>query len=237
MRTPGTVALLARLPQVGSDVPVDPDASTAQKWAADELTRAEYHHGRSLLARLVDWIQAQFDGLPSVGLPPWQAAVVVVAVLVVIALAALWVTGPVRVNRTRRAAAEVLSRDDTRTAAQLRAAADAAAAIGDHRLAVLERFRALVRSLEERTVLEVRPGRTAHEVADEAGRRLPAVADDLVRAGHLFDDVAYGSASADAEDDRWVRELDERTRSLRPGLPADLVAAASAPADSTDGDR
>ncbi|MGN8246005.1 DUF4129 domain-containing protein [Cellulomonas soli] len=213
---------------LGAGVPVDPDAPTARRWASDELARAEYHQGKSLLQRLLDWIGQQFDGLPSVGLPPWQAALVVVGVLVVVVLVALWITGPVRLSRARRAGVELLGHDDERTAAELRAAADAAAARGEHGLAVLERFRAVVRSLEERALLEARPGRTAHEVADEAGRRLPEAAADLVRAGHLFDDVAYGGLEVGAEQDEWLRALDSRVRDLRPARPGAQAVGAEA---------
>ena len=66
---------------------------------------------------------------------------------------------------------------------QIRAAADAAAAAGDWALAVLERFRAIVRGLEERTVLDERAARTAHEAALAAAARLPALAAELVAAG------------------------------------------------------
>ena len=90
----------------------------------------------------------------------------------------------------------VVDADDDRTAAQLRADADAAAARGDWRSAVIDRFRAVVRSLEERVVLDVRPGRTADEAAAVAGLRFPAEADALRRGARLFDDVCYGDAPA-----------------------------------------
>ena len=57
-------------------------------------------------------------------------------------------------------------------------------------------MRAIVRSLEERALLDPRPGRTADEAAAEAGRALPAHADRLRAAARDFDDVTYGGRTA-----------------------------------------
>ena len=75
------------------------------------------------------------------------------------------------------------------------AAADAHAARGEWADAVRERLRAVVRSLEERAVLDERPGRTADEAAAEAGTALPTCADDLRRSARLFDDI-WGARNA-----------------------------------------
>jgi hypothetical protein len=74
----------------------------------------------------------------------------------------------------------------------------------------------------ERAVLEARPGRTAHEAVEDAGRRLPAHAVDLRAAGRLFDDVVYGERTPRAADDTGLRELDARVAATRPTLPAGL---------------
>ena len=60
----------------------------------------------------------------------------------------------------------------------------------------LERFRAIVRELEERAVLAEQPGRTAGEAAAAAAGRLPALAAELAAAARLFDDVRYGGRVA-----------------------------------------
>ncbi|GCD21670.1 DUF4129 domain-containing protein [Cellulomonas algicola] len=203
------------------DVPVQPDAETAREWARDELARPEYHRQPSLLQRVLEWLREQLDSVPSLGLPDGVALTVAVVAGVALVLGVLWFVGPVRRSRTRaRTGAVVLSVDDRRTAEQLRAAADAAAAAGDWHLAVLERFRAVVRGLEERTVLDERPGRTAHEAVSAAAQRLPGLVADLRTAGDLFDDVAYGDVRADADDDRRLRELDRRVRATRPTTAA-----------------
>ncbi|HCA84735.1 MAG TPA: hypothetical protein DEQ61_04090, partial [Streptomyces sp.] len=83
------------------------------------------------------------------------------------------------------------------------------------------RMRALVRSLEERALLDPRPGRTADEAAAEAGRPLPAHADRLRAAARDFDDVVYGGRHATAETYARLRELDVELQQARPLLDAD----------------
>jgi hypothetical protein len=150
--------------------------------------------------------------------------VVITAVLVTVALV---VGRPGRRVRAARPAPGVLDHE-ARTASQLRDAADAAAGRGDFRSAVLDRFRAMVRSLADRTVLEDRPGLTAHEAAVEAGLRFPVLRDDLARAGTLFDQVRYGHADAGADDDAWLRRLDAALSAHRP-TPRSPVAAEAGP--------
>ncbi len=197
-----------------ADVPVVPDRGTAHDWLLEELSRPEYSTTPSLLERLLTWLGDLFDGL-TLGEGRFPLAFVIVVVVVLAAAIAWWGAGPVRLSRRRRRSVVVLD-DDERTAAELRASADAAAARGDWSAAVLDRFRALVRSLEERVVLDERPGRTAQEAAHDAGARLPTVAAELHDAARLFDDVCYGTLPAGPDDDRRLRGLDERVRALRP---------------------
>lgn len=221
----GAPLLSARVPgartvpaDVRADVPVDPDAETAREWLRAELADPVYHERPNLLQRAWDWILEQLAQAQDAvgGMDTRLAALVVVAILVVAVAIALAVAGPVRrARRDRRASVDVFG-DDTRSAAELRAAADAAAAQGRWSDAVLDRFRALLRSLEDRVVLDPRPGRTADEGAREAGVRLPPCAEDLGRAARLFDDVCYGDAEAVAADDAWLRDLDRRVADTRP---------------------
>jgi hypothetical protein len=206
------------------DVPVEPGADEARRWLVEELAKPEYSTDPSLLSRFLDWLAGLFDGAPALDLSaPWAALVIVVAVLLVAGIA-YRVAGPVRLSR-RKAASAVVLEDDTRSAAELRAAADAAAAASDWATAVLERFRAVVRALEERALLEPRPGRTAREAAQAAGERVPEVADDLARGAHLFDDVCYGKVGVDADADAFLRRLDARAAATRPTARAELAPA------------
>ncbi|AEG45077.1 DUF4129 domain-containing protein [Isoptericola variabilis] len=204
------------MPGVVLDVPVDPDRETARRWLQEELSRPEYSTEPSLLERLVAWLTSLFEDVRVPDVPGWQLALVTVLVVAAVVLVGWWVAGPVRLARRGARESAVVLEDDTRTAAELRAAADAAAARGDWSTAVLERFRAVVRALEERVVLTEQPGRTAREAADAAAARLPGVAADLHRAAALFDDVRYGELPARAQDDAFLRTLDARAAAERP---------------------
>lgn len=203
--------------RVLTDVPVDPDAETARRWAEAELADPVYHQGQSLLDRVIQWfIDLIRDAQASaVNVDVRTAALILGAILVVAVAVVLLSTGPVRRARRERASAEVFE-DDARTAAEMRASADAFAAAGRWSEAVLDRFRALLRSLEERAVLAERPGWTADEAAAEAGAVLPGCAADLHRASRLFDDIRYGDRHGRSEDDAWLRGVDDAVRAARP---------------------
>jgi hypothetical protein len=215
-------------------VPVAPDAAEARRWATEELARAIYTQRTGLVQRLLDWLFERVDELTRLGsggagwLVP-TAAVLLTAVAVTVAI----VVGPPGRRRRASAAAPGILDGDTRSAAQLRAAADRAAARGEVSAAILDRFRALVRGLVERAILEDRPGLTAHEAVVEAGRRLPGRAEDLLAAGALFDRVAYGHASGDATDEAWLKTLDGQVHATRPTRTG--AEPAGADADVLDG--
>ena len=83
-------------------------------------------------------------------------------------------------------------------------------------------MRAIVRELETRGVLDPRPGRTAAEVAREAGGLVPSVAGELRGGARVFDEIWYGGRPATAGADAAMREADQRVRS------APLVVAPAA---------
>ena len=81
-------------------------------------------------------------------------------------------------------------------------------------------MRAVVRSLEERTLLDPRPGRTADEAAEEAGRSLPAHTGRLRDAARDFDGVAYGGRTATKPSYDSLAALDRDLQRARPALGA-----------------
>ncbi|MDX3327625.1 MULTISPECIES: DUF4129 domain-containing protein [Streptomyces] len=195
----GGTTTAVRFIRAGEDIPVDTPRVPAREAARDELSDPMYHeHDPNLLERGLDrfwdWIGDLFSD--AAGTAPGGPLGLVVLVLILSALvAALWW----RLGTPRRAAhtPETLFGDTLRSTADHRATATAHAEARRWTEAVQERMRALVRSLEDRAVLDPRPGRTADEAASEAGRLMPAHADRLRAAARVFDDVTYGGRTAD----------------------------------------
>jgi hypothetical protein len=199
-------------------VPVELGREEATRLAREELSKEIYRaHRPGLVRRLLGWLVDRVGELldrVAGASPGGHAGLAVLALLVVVAVVAVRLkVGPVG----RRAASDpALFTGRARTAAEHRAAADGHAARGEWAEAVRERLRAVVRSLEERAVLDERPGRTADEAATEAGAVLPPCADDLQRATRLFDDIWYGGRPAGPDSDAVLRALDEKVRATRP---------------------
>jgi len=203
-------------------VPVELGREDAREAAAEELARQIYREARpSLTERILEWVYGKVVGLLdefATVSPGGYAGLVVILLLIVAAIVAVRLkVGPF--GRAARSE-EALFVGGPLSAEQHRAAADAHAAAGDWAEAVRERLRAVIRSLEERSLLEPRPGRTADEAAGEAGQALPDCAASLRAAARLFDEIWYGGRSATVASDRVLRDLDERVRASRPVLAA-----------------
>jgi hypothetical protein len=193
-----------------ADIPVTPDADTAHQWAADELAKAAYQeHGPSLMERIQEWLAHMLSSIagagPAFGSVTSVLAIVVVALVIVAVVYA--VVGPMRRGR-KAARARAVFEDDARTSAQMRESSERAAASGDWNLATLERYRAVIRSLEERDLIEERAGMTAHEAAGETARRFPDVRYLVEHASEIFDGVRYGHTEATAREYDTTTSLD-----------------------------
>lgn len=189
-----------------------PDRDEARAAARHELARHAYQEAQPpWYVRLGEWVLHKLQHLldrasSSVPGGGWGLLALVLLVLLLLVLVL------VRLRPTGRAAGSPLVFDGERhlTAAEHRTRADRAVAEGDLALAVSERFRAVVRELEARGVLDPRPGRTADEVAGEAGRALPQVRVALARGAELFDEVRYGGREGQLSSYREVVALDEQ---------------------------
>ncbi|MFJ7100396.1 DUF4129 domain-containing protein [Streptomyces albogriseolus] len=211
------VRLLAR----GDDEPpVTLPRDPAREAARRELSKQMYHENdpswlQRALEAFWDWVD-ELLGAASTATPGGALGLVVIVVAVLVVVAALW--WRLGTPRRRPVTAPALFDDRPRSAAEHRAAAEAHAAQSHWNQAVQERMRAVVRALEERALLDPRPGRTADEAAAEAGRALPAHTDRLRTAARDFDDVMYGGRTAGEDTYRRLAALDGDLERARPSL-------------------
>lgn len=198
--------------------PVDPGRDLAREWARRELSDPVYAKARpGLLQRLVGWVLEQLRSIDlssSLVADPRTGIVLLVLVAALVVTVVLLRTGRLR-GPGRRPSSEAVLPEQALDAAAYRARADEAAAAGRWADAVRERFRAVVRALEERVVLDERPGRTADEAAREAAGALSGLAGELAAGARLFDDVCYGDRTATPEHDARLRDLDAAVRTAR----------------------
>jgi type II secretory pathway pseudopilin PulG len=196
----------------GHPVPPGIHRIPAQRLARRELARSMYH--TSFLTRLdrdlFGWLNRLSIGPVKAG---WWTLIALIIVLVLVIAGVLAWIGPLGRSRRARAGAVLagarLTADDHRQAAQ-RLADD-----GDFARAIVERVRAIAVELESRGVLLPRPGRTASELAAEAGRSLPGSAAGLRDAARLFDDVRYGGRAGTRAGYQQVSDLDQSIRTTR----------------------
>ncbi|MGC7099044.1 DUF4129 domain-containing protein [Amycolatopsis lurida] len=199
-------------------IPVDIGRDEAAEAARRELADPAYQAAEpSWLAEAIEWLFERLDALFTAAAELTTASPVgwlLLALLVVIVVLIIrWRLGPTR--RQSKASHEVFSGEKL-TAAGYRRTAEAALAEGRLADAVRDRFRAIVCGLEERGVLDVRSGRTADEAANEAGKRLPALAEELRQGAVQFDDVFYGGRAATEDGYRRLVALDEAAAATRP---------------------
>ncbi|MEU8955783.1 DUF4129 domain-containing protein [Streptomyces sp. NPDC048518] len=208
------------LPRTGDDPPVTVPRDPAREAAERELSKPMYHENdpslfQRALNRFWGWVDDLFSAA-SGATPGGALGLLVIVLAIVLVVAAFWW----RLGTPHRTAgsAPALFDDRPRSAAEHRTAAEAHAARAHWNQAVQERMRALVRALEERALLDPRPGRTADEAAAEAGRPLPAHAGRLRAAAHDFDDVTYGGRTADQAAYLRLAALDHDLARTRPVL-------------------
>ncbi|MDQ1289066.1 MAG: hypothetical protein QG622_2632 [Actinomycetota bacterium] len=229
MNTLGTLltgALLVGAAAVGprTDVPVVPDRRQARQWVEEELLGREYAEARpGPVEMLISWLKELLGRLPAPEGVDVSLGVTVASILALLLGGyVLWRTGGLHRQVT-------IHRNDVfdeppRSAADHRRAAELAEAAGDLRTALLERFRALVRALSDRALVELDAGRTADELTRRASSRLPSLAPRLAAAGRVFDEVRYGDLSPTPEAVGSLRDLDDlasRTTPVEPRAVAD----------------
>lgn len=216
--------------------PVDPDEARSR--VLEELSKGEYDDSPGfiswLLGTLETWLLNLLDGIDGSSTAQAGIAALVALALIVLVILVLRRTGLLRRSHALEVAAEldaepVLSGDQLRDAA--RAAIDAGRADDGTVLAL----RALVRDLEERTLLDVAAGMTAHEAATRASVHFPDLRGRLQRAADAFDTAAYSHRSVAVKQADDLLRLAEYVAESAPDLSGAETDGAAAVGAGTVG--
>jgi Domain of unknown function (DUF4129) len=208
---------------------IDIDSDAAHDAAQRELGKAIYP-SPSLRDRVTEWLSDLLYRLAAEGsqVPGgWLTLSVLLMLLLVGVIVAVRIAR--RTMRSNRGRGRALFGEHALSAAAHRAAAERSAAAGDWAAAIRHRLRAVARSLEESGVLDPVPGRTATELARDAGRALPPLSDELRQAALAFNDVTYGERPGTEAAYRMIADLDDHLGSRPRTDTADVRR--TAPAD------
>jgi hypothetical protein len=207
---------------------IDIDRDAAHEAAQRELGKPIYPKA-SLTERLMNWIDELLYKLAdaSSSVPGGWLTLSVLLILLAIAIVVA-VRIARRTMRTNRGGEYALFGDHELSAAEHRATAEQYAAASNWSAAIRHRLRAVARQLEENSVLDSVPGRTATELARDAGRAIPNLAAELNRAAEAFNDVTYGERPGTESAYRMIADLDDHLRS-RTSAPDATAAEPAAP--------
>ncbi len=191
---------------------IDIDRDAAHEAAQRELGKPIYPKP-SLTERLMNWFNELLYKLMVEGssVPGgWFTLSLLLILLAVAIVVAIRIAR--RTLRTNRDGEYALFGEHVLSAAEHRAAAEQAAAAGNWAAAIRHRLRAVARQLEENGVLDPVPGRTATELARDAGRAVPNLAAELLLAAEAFNDVTYGERPGTESAYRMIADLDDHLR-------------------------
>lgn len=207
--------------------PVDPDQ--ARELIHEELSKREYDQGDGfipwLLGLLDDWVQQLLHGVTGGSTGQLIVLICACVLLVVAAVLVMRRAGMLR----RRSAVTVgtsVTADPDLPASTLRELAAQAHTDGRRDDAVVLALRALVRDLEERTLLDSPVGLTAHEAARRAAAPFPDLLGRLQRLADAFDTAAYSHRSVTAKQSDDALRLVDYIAQARPQLtdtPAEAI--------------
>jgi hypothetical protein len=195
---------------------IDIDRDAAHQAAQRELAKPSYPEA-SPTQRFHDWVNELLDRLVHTGasMPGgWFTITVLLILLAIVVTVAVRLVG--RILRTNRGLDYPLFDAGQLSAAQHRRTAEQLAAAGNWAAAIRHRLRAVARGLEESGVLDPVPGRTAGELARDAGSCLPHLASELLTAACAFNDVTYGQVPGTPAAYRLIADLDDHLQSRAP---------------------
>jgi hypothetical protein len=207
---------------------IDIDRDAAHEAAQRELGKPIYPKP-SLTERLMDWVDELLYKLMVEGssVPGgWFTISVLLILLAIAVVVAIRIAR--RTMRTNRGGGYALFGEHVLSAAEHRATAEQYAAAGNWAAAIRHGLRAVARQLEENGVLDPVPGRTATELARDAGRAVPNLSTELLRAAEAFNDVTYGERPGTESAYRMIAELDEHLRRHTAATTASSPAPAAA---------
>lgn len=219
------VTLPAALPPA---VPVLPERDEARNWMTQELTRGPYLEAEpnfleQIVAFVLEWLGSLLSNLRPLGAGP--GTLLLAAGAVVLIAAAVLLLRPRLNARRKRQNPGIFPADAVRTAGEHRNLADDAARLGDWDLALTERLRAVIRSAEERGIIDSQPGRTAGEAGAALRDAFGVSGDAIPWLAGKFNGVHYGDQKADGADYRRAEALDQALTQTRPAAqdPAGLA--------------
>ena len=207
------------------DVPaIDVDRDAAHEAAQSELSKPIYPKP-SLTERLAAWIDELLYRIVAEGsaVPGgWFTITVLLILLGAAVVVAVRIAR--RTMRTNRGGDHSLFGSHELSAAEHRATAEQYAAAGNWAAAIRQRLRAVARQLEESAVLNPVPGRTATELARDAGHAVPHLVAELLRAADTFNDVTYGERPGTEPAYRMIADLDDHLRFHGPATTTSYTA-------------
>lgn len=213
-----------------SNSAVTPDDDEARRWLLDELAKGQYQEAEpNILERIataiLEWLGSIFAGLQPLEAGPGTLILVLGAVAVV--AVAVWLIKP-RLNARRSvSAAGLFAGTSVLTATEHRQLATAAAGSTEWDVALTERLRAVIRSAEERGIIDRQPGRTAGETGVQLRVAFGPQGDGTRWLADRFNEVHYGNRAADESDYLRATAIDDALTVARPAArqsPPDLVA-------------
>ena len=222
----GLGVLAGPLPTGGVDLPPDDARGRIRR----ELLKPEYDDSPGfvqwVLGAIERWLTTMLDGISGSSPAHWVVAVIVGLALLTAAVLVLRRSGMLRRSAELSVASD-LDADPVQTAAQLRRRASDAASGERWDDAVVLAMRALVRDLDERTLVDVVAGMTAHEAAAAAREYFPELSSPLQKIADDFDTAAYSRSSVGAKSARDAVKLAEYLAQTSPTLTDDSVSAFS----------
>jgi hypothetical protein len=211
----------------------DPDEARSR--ILEELSKAEYDDSPGfvawLLTTLENWLLEVLDGIDGDSAAQAGIAALVALVLAAAVFLVLRRTGWIRRSHSLSVTAQ-LDADPVLSAVELRRAAREANAAGRSDDGTVLALRALVRDLEERTLLDVAAGMTAHEAALRAATSFPELRGRLQRGADAFDTAAYSHRPATAKQAEDLLRLAEYIAETAPDLSDAPVEATGTGADA-----